>query len=142
MKLEYLIKSLMENLQNFGEVEMTPRSGDRGVDLVGKINMMSNVQVGEVDTRIDFKAQIKNKRLNSNISGKDLSRLASRVDDGVVGLFFTTSYYSKKAQEENLSTYPIRTFCGKDIVELLVQTDLTEDNKLSDSIVEKINSTI
>lgn len=142
MKLEYLIKFLMENLQNFTEVEITPRSGDKGVDLIGRINMMSSAQIGDADTKIDFKAQIKNKKLDSNISGKDLSRLASRVDDGEIGLFFTTSYYSRKAQEENLSTYPIRTFCGKDIVELLVQTDLSEENRLSDEVVEEINSRI
>lgn len=139
-KLEYLVKFLMENLENFTGTEMTPRGGDRGVDLTGKVNMMSNTQLRDANTKIDFKAQIKNKAPDSNISGKDLSRLASRIDDGEIGLFFTTSYYSKRAQEENLSTYPIRSFCGKDLVELLVQTDLARDNKLSDHVVEEINS--
>jgi hypothetical protein len=141
-KLEYLIMYLMENMENFSEVEMTPRGGDRGVDLTGRVNMMSNMQLADVDTKIDFKAQIKNKKLDSNVSGKDLSRLASRIDDGEIGLYFTTSYYSRKAQEENLSTYPIRSFCGKDLVELLVQTELTEDNRLSNQVVEDINDVI
>lgn len=69
-KLEYLVMFLMENMENFTEVEMTPRGGDRGVDLTGRVNMMSNTQLGDVDTKIDFKAQIKNKALDSNISGK------------------------------------------------------------------------
>jgi len=86
-KLEYLVMFLMKNMENFTEVEMTPRGGDRGVDLTGRVNMMSNMQLGDVDTKIDFKAQIKNKALDSNISGKDLSRLASRIDDGEIGLF-------------------------------------------------------
>jgi hypothetical protein len=141
-KLEYLIKFLMDNMDNFADIEMTPWGSDKGIDLTGKVNLMANAQLRDVDTKIDFKAQVKNKSLNSNISGRELSRLASRIDDGEIGLFFTTSYYSKRAQEENYSTYPIRAFCGKDLVELLVQTDLTEDTRLTDDVVDEINSTI
>jgi hypothetical protein len=139
-KLEYLIRYLMEDLKNFSDVELTPPSGDKGVDLTGRIDLFAETQLGSVDTKIDFKAQVKNTA--SSISGKELSRLASRVDDGEIGLFFTTSHYTRSAQEENLSTYPVRLFSGGDLTELLVQTELTEDDKLTDNIVEQIHDEV
>jgi hypothetical protein len=139
-KLEYLVRYLMEDLKNFSDVELTPPSGDKGVDLTGRIDLFAETQLGSVDTKIDFKAQVKNTA--SSISGKELSRLASRVDDGEIGLFFTTSHYTRSAQEENLSTYPVRLFSGGDLTELLVQTELTEDDKLTDNIVEQIHDEV
>lgn len=139
-KLEYLVKYLMQDMRNINEVELTPPSGDKGVDLTGRIDLLSDTQLGNVDTEIDFKAQVKN--TGSSISGKELSRLASRVDDGEIGLFFTTSHYTRSAQKENLSTYPIRLFSGKELVELLVQTDLVDDDRLNDAIIEKINDEV
>jgi hypothetical protein len=130
----------MEDLKNFSDVELTPPSGDKGVDLTGRIDLFSETQLGSVDTKIKFKAQVKNTA--SSISGKELSRLASRVDDGEIGLFFTTSHYTRSAQEENLSTYPVRLFSGGDLTELLVQTELTEDDKLTDSVVEQIHDEV
>lgn len=138
--LECLVRYLMEDLKNFSDVELTPPSGDKGVDLTGRIDLFSETQLGSVDTNIKFKAQVKNTA--SSISGKELSRLASRVDDGEIGLFFTTSHYTRSAQEENLSTYPVRLFSGGDLTELLVQTELTEDDKLTDRVVEQIHDDI
>lgn len=139
-KLECLLQFMMEDLENFSKVELTSNTGDKGVDLTGRIDLLSDAQLGAVDTEIDFKVQVKN--TGSSISGNQLSRLASRVDDGEIGLFFTTSYYTKSAQEENLSTYPVRLFSGKDLVELLVQTDLVEDYSLNGAVVDRINEEI
>jgi restriction endonuclease Mrr len=110
------------------------------VGLTGRINLLSESQLGNVDTEIGFKAQVKNTA--SSISGKELSRLALRIDDGEIGLFFTTSHYTQSAQEENLSMYPVRLFSGKDLVELLVQTDLVDDARLNDGIVKEIHDKV
>lgn len=139
-KLEYLVQFLMEDMENISEVSQTPSTGDKGVDLTGRINLFSDMLLGDVDTEIDFKAQVKNK--GSSVSGKELSRLASRVNDGEIGLFFTTSHYTRSAQEENLNTYPVRLFSGKDLVELLIQTDLADNNRLNDSIVADIENKV
>jgi hypothetical protein len=135
-KLEHLVRYLMRDLNNFSSVKLTPPSGDRGVDLTGRIELFGETQLGSVDTKIDFKAQVKNTA--SSISGKELSRLASRVDNGEIGLFFTTSHYTRSAQEENLATYPVRLFSGGDLTELLIQTELTEGDKLTEATVEQI----
>lgn len=135
-KLEYLVKFLMEGMENFSNIELTPSSGDRGVDLSGKIELFTDPLLRSVDTRIDFKAQVKNR--GDSISGEELSRLASRIDDGEIGLFFTTSHYTRQAQKENLSTYPVRLFAGGDLAEMLAQSDLADGYRLTDSVVAEI----
>jgi len=139
-KLEYLVKYLLEARRGFSNVEVTPPSGDKGVDLTGKVDLLSDAALSQTDTTIGFKAQVKNTK--STVSGKDLSRLASRVDDGELGLFVTTSHFSKQAQEENLRTYPIRLFSGADLVELLLQTELTDGAALSDEVVAEIEAAL
>jgi len=139
-KLEYLIQFLLETMDNVSKVDQTPTSGDRGVDLEGRINLLPETPLGTTNTEIPFKTQVKNR--GSSISGEELSRLASRIQDGEIGLFFTTSYYTKQAQEENFSTYPVRLFSGGDIVKLLAQTEHVDDRSLSDSVVEAIEKKI
>jgi hypothetical protein len=139
-KMEYLIQFLLDTLPNFSQVEQTPTSGDRGVDLEGRIDLLPDAPLGSTDTGMEFKAQVKN--IGSSVSGKELSRLASRVEDGEIGLFFTTSHYTKQAQEENLSAYPIRLFSGGDIVKLLAQTELVDDRRLTDSVVRDIEKAV
>lgn len=145
-KLEYLVELALKEL-NFDKVRRTPSSGDKGVDIKGKIDILEEFELKETDTKIDFKAQVKNKKVNprnekraGGISGKDLSRLASRIDDGEIGLFFTTSYFPTKAQEENLSTYPIKLISGKELSILLSQTSLTKDFRIRDDIIDKIEN--
>jgi len=139
-KLEHLIKRILENLDHVDDVQLTPDSGDRGVDLTGKIDLLADTPVPGPDTKIQFKAQVKNKA--SSVGGRELSRLASRIDDGEIGLFFTMSHYTKSAQEENLSTYPVRLFAGKDLISLLVQTDLVDDTDLNPRVVDEINEAV
>lgn len=136
VQLEYLLKFLLEQLPTFTNVELTPPSGDRGVDLTGSIDLLADTHLSGTTTTVDFKAQAKN--TTSSISGKELSRLASRIDDGEIGLFFTTSHFSHSAQKENSTTYPVRLFAAADLVELLLQTDLVESHRLSDEIVSEI----
>jgi hypothetical protein len=135
-KLEYLLKYTLEELKSFEKPTLTPDSGDRGVDLEGKIDIFHEMELTEVETSIIFKAQVKNKK--GSVGGRELSRLASRVEDGQIGIFFTTSYFTTAAQEENLSTYPVKLISGKELCVMLSQTDLTENYRLNDDIVEEI----
>jgi hypothetical protein len=140
VQLEYLILFLLEQRPTFSNVRLTPPSGDRGVDLTGNIDILANSHLSSVETTIEFKAQVKNTA--SSISGKELSRLASRIDDGEIGLFFTTSHFTRSAQEENSTSYPVRLFAAADLVEMLLQTDLVEDQRLSDEIVSEIQDAV
>jgi len=135
-QLERLVRLMLQQLPGFIDIEITPPSGDRGVDVTGRVNLFSETAVGEVETHITFKSQVKH--TTSSISGKELSRLASRIGDGEIGLFFTTSHYTKRAQEESLSTYPLRLFAAKDFVELLLQTELVEGATLTDKTIKNV----
>jgi len=135
-KLELLVKFILEKHDNFQNVKLTANSGDKGADLVGEINLLPATELRGANTTIDFKAQVKNR--GSSISGEELSRLASRVDDGEIGLFFSTSHYTRSAQEENLSTYPVRLFAGRELVDLLVQADFVDDFRLTNEVVEDV----
>jgi len=139
-KLEYLVKFLLEERENVRNVGLTSNTGDKGVDLTGDINLLPATELSGANTTISFKAQVKNRA--SSISGEELSRLASRVDDGEIGLFFTTSHYTRSAQQENLSTYPVRLFAGRELVEMLVQTDLVDGFRLNDELVREIEAAV
>jgi len=139
-KLELLIERLLESMDNMTRVRRTPSSGDKGVDLEGQTNLFPDVTIGGSKTKLGFKAQVKNKK--SSVGGRELSRLASRIGDGEIGLFFTMSHYTEAAQKESLSTYPIRLFSGGDIVDMLVQTDLTDGLRLNDQVVSEINNSV
>ncbi len=139
-KLELLIERLLESMDNISQVRQTPSSGDKGVDIIGHTNLLPDVTLGGNNTKLEFKAQVKNKK--GSVGGRELSRLASRVGDGEIGLFFTMSHYTKAAQQESLSTYPIRLFAGGDIVDMLVQTDLTDGPRLNDQVVSEINESV
>ncbi|GGI95097.1 hypothetical protein GCM10008995_01570 [Halobellus salinus] len=139
-KLEMLIERLLESMDNMTQVRRTPSSGDKGVDIIGQTNLLPDVTLGGNKTKLKFKAQVKNKK--GSVGGRELSRLASRVGDGEIGLFFTMSHYTDAAQQESLSTYPIRLFAGGDIVDMLVQTDLTDGPRLNDQVVKEINNSV
>lgn len=71
-----------------------------------------------------------------------MSRLASRIEDGEVGLFFTTSYFTRAAQKENFSTYPVRLFAGADLADILQQTELIEQNHLREDVLDEIREAL
>ena len=127
-------------MDNMSQVRRTPSSGDKGVDIIGQTNLLPDVTLGGNKTKLKFKAQVKIKK--GSVGGRELSRLASRVGDGEIGLFFTMSHYTDAAQRESLSTYPIRLFAGGDIVDMLVQTDLTDGPRLNDQVVSEINDSV
>jgi hypothetical protein len=81
------------------------------------------------------------KNTASSVSGKELSRLASRVGDGEIGLFFTTSHYTRSAQIENHSTYP-STVRSDQSGRVVVQTELVKNSRLSDDIVSDIKTAV
>lgn len=139
-KLELLLQRLLAGMDNVSDVSATPTSGDLGVDLTGQIDLFPDAQLEGPDTWIDFKAQVKNKQ--DSVGGRELSRIASRIEDGEIGLFFTMSYYTAGAQKENLSTYPIRLFAGRDIAGLLAQSDLASGGRLNDRVVAEINEAV
>ena len=54
-----------------------------------------------------------------------MSRLVARLRRGGYGVFVTTSYYTRQAQEEVLEdAYPVKLFAGADLVRIFRELKL------------------
>jgi hypothetical protein len=113
-------------------VDQTKLTGDGGVDMLGFFRLPEPIEY-----MIRFKGEAKN--WSSAVRPKDVSRLVARLQRGEHGLFFTTSYYSKQAQEEVLSDgYPVRLFSGLDIVNFLKRTNRISNGKIDPEWIKSI----
>ena len=93
-------------------IEATRLVKDGGLDFFGKLIFPSPLHY-----EISFKGQAKRYETKNPVGPTDISRLVARLQRGEYGIFMTTSYYTKTAQEEILEdNYPIRLFSGSDIV--------------------------
>ena len=58
----------------------------------------------------------------------------ARLRRGEYGLFFTTSYYTKQAQEEVIEDgYPVKLFSGIDMYNLFENADMIKNGRLVDN---------
>ena len=61
----------------------------------------------------------------------DVSRLVARLRRGEYGLFVTTSYYTRQAQEEVLADgYPVKLFAAVDLVRMMKELKLVTGNRI------------
>ena len=98
--------------------------GDGGFDFFGTFTMALPVAY-----EVPFRAEVK--RHVGSIGPKDVSRLVARLSRGQYGIFVTTSYYTKQAQEEVLlDSYPVRLFSGINLVQFLRELKLIEGTQI------------
>ena len=94
-------------------VTSTKRTGDHGLDFFGMFKMPYPIEY-----EIEFLGEAKKHR--AAIRPNQVSRLVARLGRGQYGLYFTTSWYSEQTQKEiEADRYPVRLFCGQDIVNIL-----------------------
>jgi len=107
---------------------ITVGSGDRGVDFVGRLDIGHD---SFSNTSIIVLGQ--SKRYKSSISGERLTRVASRMTRGYIGVVVTLDTFTKQAQEEiKDDKLPIILINGKKVSELL----LTYMNRYSKTLTE------
>lgn len=93
-------------------IEATRLVKDGGLDFFGKLIFPSPLHY-----EISFKGQAKRYKTTNAVVPTDISRLVARLQRGEYGIFITTSYYTKTAQEEIFEdNYPVRLFSGSDVV--------------------------
>ena len=108
------------------KVQQTKLTGDGGIDFFGFFRLPE-----PIDYLIKFKGE--SKKWRKAVTPKDVSRLVARLNRGEYGLFFTTSWYSKQAQEEVLKdNYPVKLFSGIDIINILKRS-----NKITNGSINK-----
>lgn len=105
-------------------VTRTRRTGDHGIDFFGMFKMPY-----PIDYEIEFLGEAK--RYKTAITPDQVSRLVARLGRGQYGLYFTTSWYSEQTQREiEADRYPVRLFCGQDIVNILRAGDCVSGGRI------------
>lgn len=144
-QFEYLAADLLTKI-GYENVEVTKRSGDKGIDVTG------NLTVGGL-TNVKTVIQVKRHKFGNNISGKYITQLRGSAEVDQRGLIITTSDFTKDAINESKATnkMPVSLVNGDKLIELLfrykvgvkeetvsvfsIDSDLFE-NELSDSVLK------
>lgn len=95
---------------------ITSSSSDRGVDFVGRLD------IGDDDfSKTSLIVLGQSKRYNHSISGEKLTRVASRMTRGYIGVVITLNTFTKAAQSEIIDDkLPIILINGKKASQLLL----------------------
>jgi hypothetical protein len=124
------IASLYFEGQRYNRGWITIGTGDRGVDFVGRLDIGHD---SFSNTSIIVLGQ--SKRYKNSISGERLTRVASRMTRGYIGLVITLDTFTRQAQEEiKDDKLPIILINGKKVSELL----LNHINKTNKSLGELV----
>ncbi|MGA2185457.1 MAG: restriction endonuclease [Bryobacteraceae bacterium] len=99
-------------------ITQTRYVNDSGFDFFGSFTMPLPVGY-EIPLRGEAK------RWSQGVGVGEVSRLVARLRRGEYGIFVTTSYYTRQAQEEVLAdAYPVKLFAGIDLVRFLKELKL------------------
>ncbi len=112
-QFEYLVAELLKKI-GYEDVEVTKRSGDKGIDVLG------NLTVGGL-TNVKTVIQVKRYKKGNNISGKYITQLRGSAEVDQRGLIITTSDFTKDAVNESkaLNKMPVALVNGSKLIELL-----------------------
>jgi hypothetical protein len=114
--LASFITELYFNSEKYYRGWITVGSGDRGVDYVGRLD------IGDDDfSKTSIIVLGQSKRYKNSISGEKLTRVASRMTRGYIGVVVTLNTFTAPAQSEiKDDKLPIILINGKKVSELLL----------------------
>ncbi len=129
---------------------ITNKSGDRGIDFVARLDISSDL----AGMKIIVLGQAKCESPNTATNGLHIARTVARLKRGWLGVYVTTSYFSKNVQLEVMDDqYPIMLICGKKLAETVEKiifkkgvslekflNDLTSDYRTDNRRIEEILS--
>jgi hypothetical protein len=121
------IVNLMDS--RFYDFEITQKVRDGGRDAIGKY------KVGHLDHQINLTATIEAKMWKGDIEigVKPMSRLISRLKHRDIGVFITTSQFSKQVQTEIIEDqHPVLLVSGGDIARILISNEMDTAAKLDE----------
>lgn len=109
-----VMSQINTNGGNYIEGWVTRGSGDGGVDFVGKIRLGS----GFASMDVVVLGQAKCEALDKPTNGVALARTVARLKRGWIGVYVTTSYFSRQSQLEVIEdAYPLLKISGKTLAE-------------------------
>jgi HJR/Mrr/RecB family endonuclease len=112
-QFEFLAAELLRKI-GYENVEVTKRSGDKGIDVSG------NLTVGGL-TNVKTVIQVKRYKTGNNISGKYITQLRGSAEVDQRGLIITTSDFTKDAINESkaINKMPVSLVNGEKLIDLL-----------------------
>ncbi|MBA7528141.1 hypothetical protein ES705_20324 [subsurface metagenome] len=118
---EDYIKDLLN--ENKWDVETTPRSGDKGVDVVGLAPLIGNIY-SEVIVQVKSYKEPINKNLIINFQSKEIPLYYNL--DNPVRVFITTSNFTNNARKQSKGedSYPVILIDGRDLANLVIFSDM------------------
>lgn len=125
-KFEEVIVSLMKRVgkEVIREIEKTRDRADGGFDFFGAFMLPE-----PFNFEINFKGEVK--RHKQSISPEYVSRLVARLDRGEYGIFITTSYFTKQAQEEVYELrYPVHLVDGAQLISIFKRSRMWKNNMI------------
>ena len=121
---------ISRNGGHYKEGWITKKSGDGGVDFIGRVDLGS----GFSTIKIIVLGQAKCESPEKSTSGKDLARTVARLKRGWIGAYVTTGTFSDSSQIEMLEDqFPLLTVNG---YELARETLILQEESGARSIVE------
>ena len=113
----------------FKNLEKTKDSGDGGFDFIGSMMIDEPFRF-----EIKLKGEVKRYASSNYINPVQLSRLAARLDRGEYGVYVTTSFFSKQAQEEvHELRYPLKLIHGKQLMNIIKRSKYWIDEAIDET---------
>jgi hypothetical protein len=125
---------ISRNGGNYKEGWITKKSGDGGVDFIGRVDLGS----GFSTIKIIVLGQAKCESPDKSTSGKDIARTVARLKRGWIGAYVTTGTFSDGSQIEMLEDqFPLLTVNG---YELARETLILQEESGASSLVEFLDA--
>jgi hypothetical protein len=127
-EFEAAIVTLFRSLRDVPHsITRTEPTGDGGFDFFGNFAFPRPVPY-----EVSFRGEVKRYRRTNPVRPEDVSRLVARLGRGQYGLFVTTSFFTRQAQEEVLvDGYPAALIAGADLVRMIRELQLVTAGALS-----------
>jgi len=117
-QFEYLAADLLQKI-GYENVEVTQRTGDKGIDIIANLTMDGITNVKTV-------IQVKRYKKGNNVSGKVIRQLRGSAEVDQRGLVITTSDFTKDAISESCSPKktPVSLVNGSKLLDLLLKHEI------------------
>jgi len=108
-------------------IHRTRPTADGGFDFHGSFTLPP-----PLDYEISLLGEAKRYAPTTAVSPDRVSRLVARLNRGQYGLFVTTSYFTKQAQEEVVADgYPVKLISGADVTRMMREMRITQGPVIS-----------
>ena len=135
-QFEAAVVSLFRELDIRHEITRTRPTGDGGFDFFGSFLLPP-----PLDYEISFLGEAKKFSSKHGVDPRHVSRLVARLGRGQYGLFVTTSFFTRQAQEEvNADGYPTRLISGGEVIRMMRELRIARGGSISPAWLKAVES--